>query len=32
MAAARGEDIQELANVMYENTEKVFFGKAWNSL
>ncbi|KAL4236646.1 TatD DNase [Mactra antiquata] len=27
MAGARNEDIEELANVIYENTEKLFFGK-----
>ena len=27
MSAARNEDMEELASTMFENTEKLFFGK-----
>lgn len=32
MAAARQEDEEELAQIMYENTLRLFFNKSWCSV
>ena len=31
MAAARGEEAQQLASIMYDNTMKLFFNKSWHT-